>query len=79
MISKFCEKVVESYEMYGLWKTVLGTIIALALVFGSLCLEGWLLMVVLDWFEAAIGFWWCVAIIVGFRVIITGIENWAKG
>lgn len=79
MITKFCEKVVETYEMYGLWKTVLSVALALAIIFGAFCFEGWLLMVVLAWFKVSIGFWWCVAIVFVVGWLQKLIKDWLKG
>lgn len=79
MIAKFCEKVAETYDMYGLRITIIGVIIALALIFGALCVSGWLIMVILHWFEISLGFWWCFAIAFCYNFLRKQIENWVKG
>ena len=78
MITKFCEKVVETYERYGLWKTVVSVAIALAIIFGAFCIEGWFLMVVLAWFKVSIGFWWCVALVFVACWLQKLIKDWIR-
>ena len=78
MITKCCKKVVETDERYGLWKTVLSVAVAIAIIFGAFCLEGWLLMVVLAWFKVSIGFWWCVAIVFVVSWLQSLVKNWTK-
>ena len=73
------DKVVHLYDECGcLWATLIvlfAVALALAIVFGFFCFEGWVFMLLWNWIAVgsfgatALGYWVCVGIVFGLNFI----------
>ena len=69
------DSIVEVYERGGCLAVILAVILALALVFGIFCFEGWIFMLLWNWlavelFSAqTLSYWLCVGIVFALQFV----------
>ena len=69
------DSIVDLYENVGGWAVILAVILALAMVFGWFCLEGWIFMLLWNWLAVGLfsaqtlSYWLCVGIVFALQFV----------